>query len=157
MLNTRLIIAAIIPCILACAGCDTFHGVGRTIVLNTLPSPEAVEQTMQTTSGLTKVTRYDVEPTTSWSLYEGTIHNPGYAVLFCQDDTSAFANVELKPTREHGNQLRVSSIWMNHVPTHEELTRARSLIDRLCQSLHQHIPNIPSSSPSDDMFTGVPD
>ena len=63
--------------------------------------------------------------TKSWSLYKGTIEEPEYAQFSCRDTASAFAAVEPKETDETGKQLYVYCIWMNHVPTKDELSNAR--------------------------------
>ncbi len=123
-----------------CAGCgDTIHGVSRSIPLNALPSPDSVEQAIRATPGVAEVTRWD----------------PGFTQFTCRDTASAFATVEPKETNEAGKRLYVYRIWMNHVPTESELSNARGLIDRLCDSLHQRVPTIPASSSSDDKFIGI--
>jgi hypothetical protein len=138
-----------------CAGCDTIHGVSRSIPISALPAPDAVEQALRATPGVTEVTRRDVPASKSWSLYKGTMQESGYAQFSCRDTTSAFAAVEPKETDEAGKQLRVYCIWMNHVPTNDELSNARGLIDRLCSSLHERVPTVPASSSSDDKFIGI--
>ena len=138
-----------------CAGCDTIHGVSRTIPLNTLPAPEAVEQAIRATPGVTEVTRRDVPPRDSSSLYRGAIHDPGFAQFACRDAASAFAAVEPKETSEGGKRLDVYCTWMNHVPSKGEVSNARDLIERICNSLHQRERSIPASSPSDDRFIGI--
>jgi len=155
MQPNRLAIVGIVAFMCCCVGCDTIHGVSRTLPLDTLPSAEAVEQAIHATPGVTEVTRRDIPPTEGWSPSKGTIHDTGFAQFACRDEASAFAVVEPKDTNQAGKQLYVSCIWMNHVPTEGELSNARGLIDRLCNSLHQRVPSIPASSSSEDKFVGI--
>jgi hypothetical protein len=135
---TRLAISAVLA-LCWCVGCDTIRGVSRTLPVNALPSPDAIEQAIRATPGVTEVTRRD----------------PGFPQFNCRDTASAFATVEPRQTNGAGKRLYIYCKWMNHVPTKDELSNARGLIDRVCNSLHSREPVVPASSSSDDEFMGI--
>ena len=138
-----------------CVGCDTFHGVSRTLSFDTLPSPEAVEVSLRATPGITQVTRRDIPTAEGQSLYKGKVYEPAFVQFGCRDSTSVFATVELKESNEWGRQLFIYRMWLNHVPTEQEISDARAVIDRISTTLHQRVPNVPASSPADDKFTNI--
>src|SRR5829696_6540519 len=105
MLLTRFVNVAVITSVCWCAGCgDSIHGVSRIIPLDTLPSPEAIEQAIRATPGVTDVTRRDFPPRDIRTLYK-TVHEASYAQFSCMGEGSAFATIETRESSDTGNLL----------------------------------------------------
>ena len=154
MCRARLVSVTLTLVACWCAGCDPGHSVSRTFRIDSPPSSETVELAIRATPGVTEVTREDVPTSEGDSLYKGKVYEPGYVQFTCRDPAS-FAAVELREDTKRERYLYVYSAWLGRGPNETELSNARALIDRICNSLHQRAPNIPASSPADDKFVAI--
>ena len=79
----------------------------------------------------------------------------GFTQFTCRDAT-AFAAVEAGRAYGEAQLLRLSCIWLNTVPSAAELEAARQLINRLYESLHEQLPEVPPRAASREQLLNPP-
>jgi len=115
-------------------GCDTYYSVSRAAPLSTAPSSNCVEHSLRSIPEIHQVIHS-----------KGTPGDP-FDDQFCYKGESAHGTVEWIDRPEKTKSIRISSGWLNHVPSAQELMAAFSLMDRVYAALKNNCPQIPAAT-----------
>jgi len=140
---------------LSAIGCETIHTVSRQVTLQSLPATASVEAALRAAPGVQSVWYERIPAQTSWSLYKGTIHDPPYD-QFSYSGNGAYEVLEIKQTSDGGKTLYISRLWMNHVPTRDEVERARALMDGVYATLRAYNPELPPAASVTETLRWIP-
>lgn len=151
--SLRMILCALLAA--GTAGCDIASGISRVMIVEELPQPDAVMAALHAVPGITSVERNTVEATTSWSPFEGYIHDSAYDQFTYSADAISGV-VKTRETEDGSRTVELYWFWLNFTPPRQVSEDTRALMDAVYASLIRHAPELPPASQLEETLFRYP-